>query len=43
MNTDNTSPNDLAAQNKASPQKRELKCLLSIKPGDTFDQFKETG
>lgn len=42
MNTDNTSPNDLAAHNKASPpQKRELKFLLSIKPGESWDRFKK--
>jgi hypothetical protein len=28
-------------QNDGSPQKRELKFLLSIKPGETFDEFKE--
>jgi len=42
MNTENTSPNDLAAHNKASPpQKRELKVLLSIKPGESWDEFKK--
>ncbi|MBV9215477.1 MAG: hypothetical protein JO053_04805 [Acidobacteria bacterium] len=41
MNSNNTTPKDSQNQDNGSPQNREPKVLLSIKSGESWDEFKK--